>query len=227
MNSNLEEELWKEIKGYEGLYAVSNKGQVKNIMNGKILKNYINTLGYPFVQFYNGNGKSKQITVHKLVAQAFLPNPLNLPQINHVDEDKTNNNVTNLEWVTASENRVHSNHQHSCKINQYTLDGELINQWDSSHEIKRELGFNNGNIISCCKGKNKQAYSFKWEYADPSQQRKYNRPIAALTKDGKYVAEYKNAAEAARHLKISTAQIYNCLNGRYKSTHGLRFTYLY
>ena len=135
--------------------------------------------------------------------------------------------MSNLEWVTASQNQRHSAHQHSCKINQLSLDGELIKQWESSREIERELGFKHGNIIKCCK-KNKY-YShvggFKWEYTDPSQQRKLNRPVAALTKDGEFVAEYKSAAEAARCLKIEVSLIRKCLNGTYKSTHALRFIY--
>lgn len=219
-------EEWKPIKGYEDRYAVSSKGKVMNLETGKVLKNMIDTHGYPFVALYNGDGKPKQIRIHRLIAEAFIPNTLNLPQINHIDEDKRNNNVENLEWCTVSQNNKHSAYQHSCKINQYTLDGEFIKQWGSSHEINRELGYSNGHIIDCCKCKRKQAYGFRWEYVDPSQQRKINRPVAALTKDGDLICEYKNAAEAAMSLKIRVNSIRLCLNGIYKSTHGLRFIYI-
>lgn len=220
-------EEWRPIQGFEDRYAVSNKGRVMNLKTGRILKNVIDPHGYAFVWLCKGDGtKPKQITVHKLVATAFIPNPYNLPQVNHIDECKTNNNVSNLEWVTASKNIRHSNHQRSCRINQLSLDGEFIRQWDSSMQIERELGFNHQPIINCCKGKFKQAYGFKWQYTDPEQQRKYNCPVAALTKDGEYVAEYKSAAEAARSLKIGIMSIYFCLNGTYKSTNGLKFIYI-
>lgn len=217
-------EQWRPIDGFPN-YQVSNKGKVMNLKTGRVIKPGINGNGYENVALCK-NGKQKNYTVHRLVAQAFIPNTDNLPQVNHIDECKTNNDVTNLEWVSESQNIRHSAHQKSCKINQLTLDGELVKTWESSHQIGRELGYAQTHIIKCCKRKYKQAYGYKWEYADPEQQRKVNRPVAALTKDGELVAEYRSAAEAARGLKISTTQIYYCLNGTYKSTHGLRFIYI-
>lgn len=223
-----DEEIWKEIQGYEGLYAVSNRGRVKNLMSGKVLKNVIVPHGYAKVGLCKGGGKIKQITVHKLVAEAFIPNPLNLPQVNHKDECKNNNNMNNLEWVTASQNNKHSAHTKSCRINQLSLDGEFIRQWESSMQIKRELGFDNSSIIQCCKGNKRYSHvgGFKWEYADGLNQQRHNRPVAALTIDGDLIAEYKSAAEAARCLKICDRSIHYCLNGTLKSTHGLRFIYI-
>lgn len=224
-----DEEIWKPIQGFEGLYAVSSKGRVMNLKSGKVMKNNINPNGYAFVALYKGdNTKPKAVTVHKLVATAFIENTDNLPEVNHIDENKINNDVTNLEWVSASQNQRHSAHTKSCRINQLTLDGEFIRTWESSEQIKRELGFNQGNIIQCCKRNKNYSHvgGFKWQYADPSQQRKYNRPVAALTMDGEFVAEYKSAAEAARSLKIRVNSIHYCLNGTYKSTNGLRFIYI-
>lgn len=223
-----DEEIWKEIKGYEGLYAVSSKGRVKNLMSGKVLKNRSNNHGYPYVSLFRGDGKPKNCTTHRLVAEAFIPNTLNLPQVNHIDENKHNNDVSNLEWVTASQNSRHSAHQQSCKINQLSLDGEFIREWESSMQIERETGYDQGNIIKCCKMYKNYSHvgGYKWQYADPSQQQRHNRPVAALTKDGEYVAEYKNAADTARSLKISQTLIRHCLNGTCKSTHGLRFIYI-
>ena len=164
--------------------------------------------------------------VWKEIAEAFLPNPDNLSQVNHIDENKGNNNVENLEWVSASKNIRHSAHKYSCRINQYTLDGEFIKTWGSSHEINRELGYYQSVIIYACKNKIKQAYGYKWEYVDPTQQQRHNRLVAALTKDGEYVAEYKSAAEAARCLKISESCLRKCLYGYTKSTQGYKFQYL-
>lgn len=220
-----EDEIWKEIQGYEGLYAVSNRGRVMNLKSRKVLKPGINSIGYELIVLCK-NGKQKNYTVHRLVAEAFIPNTDNLPQVNHIDERKDNNDVSNLEWVTASQNMKHSAHQCSCNINQLTLDGELIKTWESSRQIERETGYSTGYIIDCCKSKHKQAYGYRWEYADPSQQHKFNRPIAVLTMDGDLIAEYKSAAEAARGLKIRPNQICLCLKGTYKSAHGLRFIYI-
>ena len=109
-------EEWKSIPGYEGLYEVSSYGRVRSLdryvkvknksyrlQKGKVLSPGINSYGYLQV-FLCCNGKYKIITVHRLIAQAFLPNPDNLPMINHKDEDKTNNNVDNLEWCTQQYN---------------------------------------------------------------------------------------------------------------------------
>ena len=100
-------EEWKNIIGYEGLYEVSNKGNVRNVRRNTLLK-FSNNQGYKQVYLYK-NGIRKGFRVHRLVAQAFLLNPDNLPCVNHLDEDKTNNNVTNLEWCTAKYN---SNYGH-------------------------------------------------------------------------------------------------------------------
>lgn len=226
MSQNTREQ-WRPIDGFPN-YQVSNRGRVKNLMSGKVLKNRSNNHGYPYVALPKGDGKSKNMLVHRLVAEAFIPNPLNLLQVNHIDENKTNNNVTNLDWVSASQNMRHSAHQISCRINQLTLDGELIRTWESSKQIERETGYDQGNIIKCCKGYKNYSHvgGYRWEYADGLNHKKQNRPVAALTKDGEYVAEYKNVAEASRSFKISQTLIYHCLNGACKSTHGLRFIYI-
>ena len=216
-----DEEIWKEIQGFEGEYAVSSMGRVKNLKNGKIFTGVNNGNGYKIITL-----KGKTYMVHRLVALAFIPNPDNLPYINHIDEKKDNNDVSNLEWCTASYNTNYSSHKQSCKINQITKDSELVKTWESSMQINRETGYDASSIIKCCRGKRKQAYGYRWEYADPSQQHKFNQPVAALTKDDEFVAEYRSAAEASRCLKISYTQVYLCLNGTYKSTHGLKFIYI-
>ena len=105
-------EIWKPVKGYELLYSVSNLGKVKSLHYNhgnkeKILVGRINRGGYRTFLF-NNNYKRKYITEHRLVAQAFLPNPNNYPQINHKDGNKLNNNVCNLEWCSAKQNSIHA-----------------------------------------------------------------------------------------------------------------------
>ena len=103
-------EIWKDIKGYEGLYQISNLGRVKSLprqkTKGGILKQF--STEYLVVSMVE-NGKIKKIKVHRLVAETFIPNPNNLPQVNHIDGNKFNNNMNNLEWVTSKENIIHAN----------------------------------------------------------------------------------------------------------------------
>ena len=102
----LVEEIWREVKGFEGCYSVSNKGRIINNRSGKILNPSQNNEGYLYVVLSKNNYK-KHKRVHRLVAEAFIDNPFKKPHVNHIDHDKTNNVVTNLEWVTPQENTDH------------------------------------------------------------------------------------------------------------------------
>lgn len=109
-------EVWIPIDGYEN-YQVSNMGNIMNITTNKILKGQNNGKGYLFVTLYNESRKGKQIMIHRLVAKAFIPNPDNLPQINHIDENKHNNCVENLEWITSQDNINHGTHNERVGLN--------------------------------------------------------------------------------------------------------------
>lgn len=113
-------EIWKDIKDYEGLYQVSNLGRVKSlkrkyVLTDKILIPRIDTDGYALINLSNRNKKTT-FKIHRLVAQAFIPNPKNLPEINHKDENKLNNKVENLEWCTAEYNNAYGTRHSMYKV---------------------------------------------------------------------------------------------------------------
>lgn len=122
-------EIWKDIEGYEGIYMISSKGRVKSLKFGKekILKNLKNTCGYLFVSLCK-NGKFKNYLIHRLVASAFIDNPNNLSQINHKDEDKTNNRIDNLEWCDSSYNINFGTRTEKIQkpVLQFTKQGEFV-----------------------------------------------------------------------------------------------------
>ena len=180
-------EIWKDIKDYENLYQGSNWGRVKSLdrwvkdtngslrfYKGRILKPGTNTCGYLQVSLYK-NGKEKIFYVHRLVAEAFIPNPNNLPEVNHRDENKQNNSVENLEWcdrlynvrygtgIERQKKKQLNNIKTSKTVVQYTLDGKFIREWKSTAECGRN-GYNQRHVSECCKGKIKKHKNFIWKY---------------------------------------------------------------
>ena len=165
-------EIWRSIKGYSG-YEVSNLGRVRSFKFNKVrIKGLITNklTGYITVYLHKHN-KMKNIAVHRLVAMAFIPNPENKPQVNHIDGDKTNNKVDNLEWCTSSENQKHANRTglrdyEYCKkaVSQYSKTGEFIASYNSTLEAEKVTGVYHSHISRCCKGKSKIACGFVWKY---------------------------------------------------------------
>lgn len=162
-------EVWKDIKDYEG-YQVSNEGNVKSLGNDrtrkeKLLKPAKNKDGYLRVGL-SKNNKRKFYFIHRLVAQAFSPNPDNLPEINHRDEDKTNNNVANLEWCDHRYNNNYGtrNERVAEKTSKQVLCVETGVVYPSTHQVQRELGFAQSNISSACNGRYKTCGGFHWRY---------------------------------------------------------------
>lgn len=161
------QEIWKDIKEYEGLYQVSNLGKVKSLKRNKIITPKL-IHSYFSVILYNKKNY-KNFRIHRLVAQAFIPNPNNYPQVNHIDGNKLNNSVNNLEWCTQSHNmkeayRIGLEKPKKMTINQYDLSGNFIKMWNSIKDV--EVFYNNRHISDCCKGKRKTACGYIWRYAD-------------------------------------------------------------
>jgi hypothetical protein len=168
------QEVWKDILGFGGRYQISNFGRVKSFagyghVKCRILKQSTNKYGYKYVTLYGKNGEKKKYHIHRLVATAFLPNPLNLPEVNHKDEQKSHNFSENLEWSTCSDNINYGTHNQRCAdskrkpILQLLPDGTLVKEWGSTDEAARTLGFTQPNINKCLHQKRNLANGYKWQ----------------------------------------------------------------
>lgn len=183
--------MFKEIKGYEGRYSISDKGEVFSFLTNKILKVNISKTGYGSVELYDKNHNSKRLLVHRLVAEAFIDNPKQLPFVNHKDENKMNNAVNNLEWCSAQynmnygaapkqrrnstrwfynseqlKNIARNNGKAVSKtVLQFTKEGALVGRYNSAKEASVKTGANHSHITECCNGKRyKTVNGFVWRY---------------------------------------------------------------
>jgi len=175
------------IKGYEGLYEISEYGNIYSTGKGNstcsLYKQYreipprLKASGYLHVKLFK-DGVRKHYSIHRLVALNFIKNTDNKPQVNHKDGNKQNNHISNLEWATAKENIRHSvkmglqvnpkSFDNACskQVIQKDKNDNIVKIWGSINDVKRDLGFNSFGIIGCCKKKKryKTAYGYKWEY---------------------------------------------------------------
>lgn len=158
---------WKPIIGFES-YKVSKEGNIINPY-GKLLSQCPNKKGYMRVWLNNDNVKAKQFFVHRLVAEAFIPNPEALPVINHKDENPANNNVENLEWCDDTYNKRYSQ---ARRVIQYDIYGNQIKCWDTISDIETELGFATTNICKCCKGQIKSSNGYIFLYSGDDIQKR-------------------------------------------------------
>lgn len=173
-------EIWKDIKDYEGLYQVSNLGNVKSLkkqiirnnkykqtFQEKILKPGLSKNGYLTVSLCK-KGKQKTFTIHRLVAEIFIENKNNYKCINHKDENKLNNKVNNLEWCTYEYNNQYNDKmKHRRKeVFQYDKNNNFIKKWSGLITIQKELGINRNNVTRACKGVRKTAGGYIWRYAN-------------------------------------------------------------
>lgn len=191
--------MWKIIPNTDELYYANEEGEIMSssrecihmshgeqtgyyLRKGKILKQTINSKGYSCVTIKYLDGSQKVITVHQLIAKTFIPNPDNKPQINHIDGNKQNNNINNLEWCTAKENIIHAyktglnkgskpwkgkcgkDHNRSIPVIAYNLDGSFYKEYENQTFAAKDLNMSSSShISSCLKGKRKTAGGFIWK----------------------------------------------------------------
>ena len=243
---DIDNEEWRDIKGYEGLYQVSNLGRVKKLKGVIVRKNghtlpskecirvgFINQ-GYEMVTL-SKNDKKKCHRVHRLVATAFIPNPEEFPIINHKDENKLNNRVENLEWCTYSYNNTYGDliqrknatkkERHIfCKpVQQYGLDGVFLKEYSSITEASESLKLN-GSWISICCNKYKGAYTcggFQWKFKSSNRIitdiRNY---IYQFDKNYNFINKFLSVHNASIPTGVSNTAIHNCLSQRCKTAGG-------
>lgn len=153
----------KDIIGYEGLSAITSCGKVYSYRTKKFLKLQKRKDGYLQVDLRK-NGEKKKYLVHRLVAEAYLPNHNNLPYVNHKDENKENNALQNLEWCTQKYNANYGSRNQKMSKPVYCI--ELDKTFDGASAAARELGLDNSHIIKCCKGKQKITGGYHWRYQE-------------------------------------------------------------
>ena len=215
MNTN--KEIWAWIEGFEGQYMVSTFGRIYSVerkqnnhsklqnVKEKIKKHSDNGNGYKFIQLYS-NGKNKRAYVHRLVAEALIPNPHNLPQVNHKDEDKSNNSVENLEWCDSKYNinygtaRIRDKetllkNKNNRGIDVYDMDGNFIKTYKFSNEACNELGIRRRELYYVCDGITRSAKGYRFAYEGErllpySKGQKVKHRVQKFDMDGNLVSEY-------------------------------------
>lgn len=182
-------EIWRDVSGYEGLYLVSNLGRMRSMARvglGKpgVKPHFIfgrkDKDGYMVVSLRRA-GQIKNFRIHRLVASTFIPNPSNLPMVNHKNGDKNDNSVLNLEWCNAHENNLHAKRVLGVKSNvrrvaMLNLEGEFLRYYDSIAEAGRAVGVSATAIRQCCDGDTAKSGGYRWKFADNLNNNKKQPP---------------------------------------------------
>lgn len=255
-----EKEIWKPIVGFEGFYEVSNLGRVRSIdrittdslgrsyfTKGVILKWTSNRGGYPIVGL-SLHGKYYSRTIHRLVAEAFIGNPNNLPSINHKDEDKTNNRVENLEFCTVKYNNNYGIHNLKQSITRradpnltksvfkLSITGKILKQYQCLRDVVID-GYKERAVGQVCRFERFSAYGYLWIFSSEIHRikemvsnyakcrKKVNKKILAFRLDGSFYKRFDTIGQAEKELNINHSSIFLCCNGKQKNSKGFVFKY--
>lgn len=242
------EEIWKDIPEFEDGYMISNLGRVYSKYTKKIRKTQFSR-GYESITLKRDR-KQHCLFVHRLVAQTFLPNPNNLPIVNHKDENPMNNCVDNLEWCTYSYNNSYNgiakkkSEKFQKKVYVYDKEGNLEREYSSVREAERDIKGSSGSISMACRGLNYTYQDKVWSYEplekeeilqrfelshnDPNFQKNYpsiSKTVNQFDLDMNFIASYPSTREAGRVLGFSSSLIAGVCRGEHKQTHGYIFRY--
>lgn len=251
-NYNKKEEVWKPIKGYEGYYEVSTFGRVRSLdritkrkdgalvkKKGRVLK-HGTARGYHVVRLM-AEGNDNMRYVHRLVAEMFIPNPLNKPEVNHISENKDDNSVWNLEWVTRSENmrsgtvqdRINEQREKSVIVESIRTKEKW--KYDSLKEASEAFNANLPTVVECCQGKRNMHKGYFWCYSDDYEtvskkwtdeyRMKIYPIIIQYDLKGNELHRFNSITEAAEFNGFNRSGIDKCLRGELKQTHGYIFRY--
>ena len=247
------EEEWKDIEGYEGYYQVSNFGRVKsldryvkdtkrncfNFVKGRIMSPSSADKKHYMQVGLSKNNKVIHYLIHRLVAQAFIPNPNNLPQVNHKDENKENNRADNLEWCTAEYNTNYGTRalrqgiSSGKTVYQYNKEGVLENTYHSERYASKEIGVSSTSIHACCVGKIVTVKGYIWSHKELNTEEvreKINnkyccKKVYQYTKDGDFIKEYKSTTKAEEETKVKSGDIWRSCVGKQKTAGGYIWSY--
>lgn len=225
---------WRKIiiDNKETNYSVDSIGTVRNDTTGYILKHQIHSEYHKVGLAING--KTKLCSVHRLVAAAFIPNPDNLPIVNHLDGDRGNNDVENLEWTTISGNALHAHqagligYQKRRPVRQFSVNGDWLMDFESATEAARQCKLLPEKIVEVCRGNRKTHGKYQWRYQDSGIEKlppattfiNTGRKVAQYTKDGEFIATYESYREAARAVNGTPASISRvCSDPEHHHTH--------
>lgn len=255
---SMEQEIWKDIPGYEGYYQISNLGRVKSLGRVVTRGNSYMTLpekikatplrdGYRVVWLGKNGSRSKLYFIHRLIAEAFIPNPENKPYIDHINSIRDDNRIENLHWVTHKENlnnpitkkkiqegqirllsyRKSLGRKHDPKtVYQYTMDGEFVKEWFSVTDAERVIGVHG--ISLAARGLSHQCAGFRWTYEKGNLHININRSTRAVIQyspSGELIKSWSSISAAGAALKINRSHICQCCMGKGKRAGGFVWKY--
>ena len=218
--------MWKKFiyEGQETDYSVSTEGEVRKDTTNYILSQS-SQQDYKFVGLII-NGKQKRMRVHRMVALAFIDNPDNKPYVNHINGNRSDNNVENLEWVTPSENTQHAvdtglfKSSRARAVVQYNLNGEQMATFESASEAARQTGGSQSKITMCCRRQRDSANDYQWRYYDDIQdvqkiEKKFitGKKVAQCDEEGNILKIYPSFKEAARAVNGTSSAISRVCSG--------------
>ena len=213
------------ITGFENRYTINAAGEVYSLLREKFLKGSPDGGGYVMYSLYNTAGKRVSLKGHRLVAEHFIPNPNNLPMINHIDGNKENNNVNNLEWCTAAHNTQHAIENGLMHLTQPTLTNEQLaacqaayNQGTSVTKLAAIYGVSR----TCISMNIDRSVQAKEEHTS-LRKKSMIKGVRQLTADGEYIREWESMKMAAKALGLNRGNISNVCNGKGITTGGYRW----